>query len=181
MSSYPSSSNANTSCTGTTSCSSGGGGGDDNNSRGSEGYTRNDGDDINADNDNYYGSLLHICLATGTKCLGNNAPLAFPGCTLADSHAEVLCRRAFNRYLLQSIQEVLKDSTYQLHPHCPVERVEGHAGTCIETETEIETKKEGAFRVKNNWEFWMYISDRCELLHPVCCAVISVAYALRDE
>ena len=104
--------------------------------------------------------LLNVCLATGTKCLGSNAPLAFPGSTLADSHAEVLCRRAFNRFLLQSINQLLTDPTYQSHPHCPVERVEStRDGRMVDANVE-----RALFKMKNNWEFWMYISDRSDLV-----------------
>ena len=91
---------------------------------------------------------LTICMATGTKCLGSNAPLAFPGCTLADSHAEVLCRRAFNRYLLKCMLQIQHDESYELQSICPLERVmDQDSGSLL-------------FHLKDNWEFWMYISDR---------------------
>lgn len=53
------------------------------------------------------GSLSLVALATGTKCLGeidliNNEQYG-EGCRLSDSHAEVLARRAFLRYLYEQI------------------------------------------------------------------------------
>ncbi|CAK9820767.1 tRNA-specific adenosine deaminase 1 [Anthophora plagiata] len=53
------------------------------------------------------GSLSLVALATGTKCLGEidliNTELYEEGCRLSDSHAEVLARRAFLRYLYEQL------------------------------------------------------------------------------
>ncbi|XP_015431710.1 PREDICTED: tRNA-specific adenosine deaminase 1 [Dufourea novaeangliae] len=52
-------------------------------------------------------SLSLVALATGTKCLGEldliNTEMYEEGCRLNDSHAEVLARRAFLRYLYEEI------------------------------------------------------------------------------
>ena len=52
-------------------------------------------------------SLSLVALATGTKCLGKidliNTEIYKEGCRLHDSHAEVLSRRAFLRYLYNQI------------------------------------------------------------------------------
>ncbi|XP_076765723.1 tRNA-specific adenosine deaminase 1-like [Xylocopa sonorina] len=59
------------------------------------------------------GSLSLVALATGTKCLGEidlvNTELYEEGCRLNDSHAEVLARRAFLRYLYEQIDLLLSD------------------------------------------------------------------------
>ncbi|XP_053979128.1 tRNA-specific adenosine deaminase 1-like isoform X1 [Hylaeus volcanicus] len=57
------------------------------------------------------GLLSLVALATGTKCLGEidliNTELYKDGCRLNDSHAEVLARRAFLRYLYEQINLLL--------------------------------------------------------------------------
>ncbi|KAF3423473.1 hypothetical protein E2986_10602 [Frieseomelitta varia] len=58
-------------------------------------------------------SLNLVALATGTKCLGKsdllNTKIYEQGCRLNDSHAEVLVRRAFLRYLYEQIDFLLSD------------------------------------------------------------------------
>ncbi|KAK2578467.1 hypothetical protein KPH14_011636 [Odynerus spinipes] len=60
------------------------------------------------------GSLSVVSLATGTKCLGESELVKTTrcekGCRLSDSHAEVLTRRAFLRYLYDQIDIVLSGS-----------------------------------------------------------------------
>lgn len=57
------------------------------------------------------GTLSLVALATGTKCLGKidlmNTKLYEEGCRLSDSHAEILVRRAFLRYLYEQIDFLL--------------------------------------------------------------------------
>jgi tRNA-specific adenosine deaminase 1 len=59
-------------------------------------------------------SLCLVALATGTKCLGEteliNATPEERGSRLSDSHAEVLARRAFIRYLYDQIDMILSGS-----------------------------------------------------------------------
>ncbi|CAE8607833.1 unnamed protein product, partial [Polarella glacialis] len=45
-------------------------------------------------------SLQVLAVATGTRCIGVGAMMSGKGCVVHDCHAEVLCRRAFQRYLL---------------------------------------------------------------------------------
>ena len=50
-----------------------------------------------------------VSLATGTKCIGSTALEADKfGCLLSDSHAEVLARRGFQRYLLKCMLALVK-------------------------------------------------------------------------
>ncbi|EZA53394.1 tRNA-specific adenosine deaminase [Ooceraea biroi] len=60
------------------------------------------------------GSLCLVALATGTKCLGEseliNSTPEERGSRLSDSHAEVLARRAFVRYLYDQIDMALSGS-----------------------------------------------------------------------
>lgn len=60
------------------------------------------------------GSLHLVALATGTKCLGEleliNNSREERGSRLSDSHAEVLTRRAFVRYLYDQVDLTLSDS-----------------------------------------------------------------------
>ncbi|KAJ3357791.1 tRNA-specific adenosine deaminase 1 [Entophlyctis luteolus] len=48
-----------------------------------------------------------VALATGVKCLPRSAALVGHGRVVADCHAEVLCRRAFRRYLVHQMSEAL--------------------------------------------------------------------------
>jgi hypothetical protein len=54
-----------------------------------------------------------IALSTGTKCLPGNKKEK-PN-LLMDSHAEVLCKRAFKRYLIHRIKSNNFLGDYQLH------------------------------------------------------------------
>ena len=55
-------------------------------------------------NDNNF--FYPLSIASGTKCLGaREVAEAIPGTVLKDSHAEVLARRAFNRFLLNFIKQ----------------------------------------------------------------------------
>lgn len=60
------------------------------------------------------GSLSLVALATGTKCLGDSKLIESSreeaGSRLSDSHAEVLARRAFIRYLYEQIDLTLSGS-----------------------------------------------------------------------
>ncbi|XP_020299441.1 tRNA-specific adenosine deaminase 1 [Pseudomyrmex gracilis] len=59
------------------------------------------------------GKLFLVALATGTKCLGEseliNGTREERGSRLSDSHAEVLARRAFLRYLYEQVDLVLSN------------------------------------------------------------------------
>lgn len=63
---------------------------------------------------NVNGSLSLVALATGTKCLGDSELIKSTqeerGSRLSDSHAEVLARRAFIRYLYDQIDLTLSGS-----------------------------------------------------------------------
>lgn len=45
-----------------------------------------------------------VALGTGTKCLGKNYSLSGSGDIINDSHAEVMARRGFLRYIMESIK-----------------------------------------------------------------------------
>lgn len=64
--------------------------------------------------ENAIGSLSLVALATGTKCVGESELINITqekrGSRLSDSHAEVLARRAFIRYLYDQIDLTLHGS-----------------------------------------------------------------------
>jgi hypothetical protein len=84
-----------------------------------------------------------ICIATGTKCLSNHSSVCEFGSTIADSHAEVIARRSFIRYLFLAAIEMCRNPDFASHPYCPM-TFENH------------TNK---FCLKSGWRFWLYISD----------------------
>lgn len=51
--------------------------------------------------------LFFLCLSIGTKCIGK-CLLSQNGVTLNDSHAEIMCRRGFLRYLFEQINQSLQ-------------------------------------------------------------------------
>lgn len=56
-----------------------------------------------------HGDLEVLALATGTRCIGVAAMVAGCGQVVHDCHAEVLCRRAFHRFLLGEMLYVSND------------------------------------------------------------------------
>eukprot|EP00435_Cladocopium_sp_Y103_P044053 s2087_g12.t1 len=56
-----------------------------------------------------HGDLEVLALATGTRCIGVAAMVAGCGQVVHDCHAEVLCRRAFHRFLLSEMLYVSDD------------------------------------------------------------------------
>lgn len=51
-----------------------------------------------------------VALGTGSKCLGRNS-MSPRGDIINDSHAEVICRRAFLRYLYEQLENVMKSKS----------------------------------------------------------------------
>jgi hypothetical protein len=82
-----------------------------------------------------------VSMATGTKCLGFAAEEsdAF-GCLLVDSHAEVIARRGFQRYLLKCANAAKTECGYNL----PIELIGAHPLH---------------FRIKESVAVHMFISD----------------------
>lgn len=91
------------------------------------------------------GLIKVISLATGTKCVGEEI-IDKEGHIIHDSHAEVIARRGFLRYLLELL--LLLETTPSLEEEflCPLMR------------KNPESLKEG-YKIKRNWSFYLYISD----------------------
>lgn len=83
-----------------------------------------------------------VALATGTKCAGESF-LSESGVALADSHAEVLARRAFIRYLFQCLSCCLSFPAFEESARCPFRLVPGCTRFCV----------------KEGWKFYIYSSD----------------------
>lgn len=86
-----------------------------------------------------------VSLATGTKCLGLER-LRSDGCTLGDTHAEVLARRSFRWYLVNQFETLLRCGRCEAFAYVEKESCEG--------------PKEGS-RIKpiKNVRYYMYISQ----------------------
>lgn len=67
---------------------------------------------IQVKNNNKIPDLKVICLTTGTKCLAEKA-LPIDGSLVHDSHAEVLARRCFKRYLFNEIIQLKENYKYE--------------------------------------------------------------------
>lgn len=61
-----------------------------------------------------HGDLEVLALATGTRCIGVAAMVAGCGQVVHDCHAEVLCRRAFHRFLLGEMLYVSNDGQKEI-------------------------------------------------------------------
>uniref|UniRef100_A0A915IDS0 tRNA-specific adenosine deaminase 1 n=1 Tax=Romanomermis culicivorax TaxID=13658 RepID=A0A915IDS0_ROMCU len=58
------------------------------------------------------GEITLLCMATGTKCLGAK-DIDHHGFRVNDSHAEVLCRRVFIKFLMDEIDKMLSQDDYE--------------------------------------------------------------------
>ena len=90
----------------------------------------------------YNGVVSVLSLATGTKCAGAHV-VSQNRTILSDSHAEVLARRGFLRYLCQCIIDYLTDSEFQTKCNQPLY---------------FNVSKQ-LFSVKEEWSFYLYTSD----------------------
>lgn len=61
------------------------------------------------------GSKNVVAAGSGSKCLGSSE-ISMNGDLLHDSHAEVICKRAFYRYLLDQIRSIDEGSILEQHP-----------------------------------------------------------------
>lgn len=88
---------------------------------------------------------IHVlAIATGTKCSSEDM-IDIGGIVLHDSHAEVLARRAFVRYVLQVLVHLSMSPEYLESPECPLEKnVVGSVSS---------------YRWKSSWHLYLCISD----------------------
>lgn len=61
------------------------------------------------------GDLTVVAAGTGSKCLGSTTVALNDGLVLADSHAEIICRRSFQRYLYSELRS-LADHPSEISP-----------------------------------------------------------------
>lgn len=87
-------------------------------------------------------SLKIVSMATGTKCVGADE-IDEEGKVIHDSHAEVLARRGFVRYLALWIDRVRTDVGVLIDEDCPL----------------ILGESQSTFKVKPSWSFYLAISD----------------------
>jgi len=109
--------------------------------------SQNDSTVIAAVIEEFNGNYRVISLATGTKCIGANLDNS-QGCMLSDSHAEVLARRGFIRYIYKSILGIISmDNLNFVSTTCPIESY-----FCSSYNTT-------RFRLKNGILFHLYVSE----------------------
>ena len=89
--------------------------------------------------------VVPIALATGTKSVGQNV-LCNDGSIVVDSHAEVIARRALQKYFLELVLNCLKNPTLLDSPECFIEVYD-------------TGKKFKKFKLKDNIRLYMYTSD----------------------
>ena len=114
-----------------------------------------------------------LCTASGTKCLGaKEVAEAMPGTVLKDSHAEILARRAFNRFLLNLIKrreesssttlslEASKEDTMLNELLIPVENdSKDNVGRSMTASDTTTTTAAASYRWNSEWKLHLYISD----------------------
>jgi tRNA-specific adenosine deaminase 1 len=90
-----------------------------------------------------------ISIGTGTKCVGEEL-IDSEGYLIHDSHAEIIARRGFLRFMLNCLITLQRVPSYENHETCPFMRKVGH-DSCSVTQPR--------FCVKPEWKFYLYISD----------------------
>jgi tRNA-specific adenosine deaminase 1 len=90
------------------------------------------------------GEQVVVSLATGTKCIGRDFDNK-AGCLLSDSHAEVVARRGFIRYLHEQLRKMVDSPSH----HPPF--LEVHSSSA-----DVEHPK---IALKAGWKLVLYASD----------------------
>jgi tRNA-specific adenosine deaminase 1 len=94
--------------------------------------------------------LLVISMATGTKCAGKGKE-DLHGFITSDSHAEVLARRGFVRWLAKSVLAIQNCPTLYSDSQFPLE--------ILNADTEDICKSVVPYVLKKDWQFFLYVSD----------------------
>lgn len=99
-------------------------------------------------------NLTIVSMATGTKCAGKGREDKH-GYTTSDSHAEVLARRGFVRWLLKCMAALQSCPNLSSDPAFPLYDTNQSLlanGSC-------NSFSVAPYAVKDNWYFYLYISD----------------------
>jgi tRNA-specific adenosine deaminase 1 len=87
-----------------------------------------------------------LSLATGTKCVGLGL-LDEEGRVLHDSHAEVLAKRGFQRYLLRTLRHLKVNPSFI------------DDGDCILMLSPSSSDSNNIYQQRSNWQLYLYSSD----------------------
>lgn len=106
-----------------------------------------------------------ISLATGTKSAGEET-IDAEGRVLHDSHAEVLARRGFVRYLLLTLEALQQNPQYHLNDCCCLEPTPPKSSLkADESSSDVphpsreHLSSDPFYRLKPSWVLYLYISD----------------------
>jgi tRNA-specific adenosine deaminase 1 len=104
--------------------------------------------------DDVVSDIAVISMGTGTKCAGKSRE-DVNGFIMSDSHAEVLARRGFVRWLSKCIGAIQSCPLLQLDDNFPLREVSlDDIARCTTPSTAT-----APYAVKSNWNFYLYISD----------------------
>ena len=95
-----------------------------------------------------------ISMGTGTKCAGKSREDT-NGFIMSDSHAEILARRGFTRWLSKSISAFQMSPLLHLEENFPLREVSQDDIAGCTTHPIITAP----YAVKENWLFYLYVSD----------------------
>ena len=95
-----------------------------------------------------------ISMGTGTKCAGKSRE-DINGFIMSDSHAEILARRGFARWLSKCISAVQSCPLLQLDDNFPLREVSLDDIAQFTTHSKVTAP----YLIKDNWLFYLYVSD----------------------
>jgi hypothetical protein len=98
--------------------------------------------------------LLVISIATGTKCAGKGKE-DLHGFITSDSHAEVLARRGFVRWLSKCVLAIQNCPMLHSDPQFPLEI----SNKNVPVDNKDINKSTAPYTLKKNWQFYLYVSD----------------------
>ena len=105
------------------------------------------------------GDLEVVAMGTGCKCLGADA-IPPDGTLLADSHAEIVCRRAFVAYLHAQLKMLGEQGESTVFAFNTPAGEAGGGGACVDTSSQ-QTASQPAQSIvlKRNMSFHFYVSQ----------------------
>ena len=103
---------------------------------------------------------IPIALGIGTKCAGNAREAMGGGYVVNDSHAEVIARRGFKRWLMKCLLMAIRNPSIEKETTFPLQRlVDGNDLDQGSKSNNSYNNSYPVYLIKKEWTFHLYISD----------------------